>query len=512
MQTYKQNRRSWIQTVRESNFIKAFNRLCVSPLGLAVLAALTLTSYIFQLELYFYGLVIAYVIYNCLFGEDFLPFVPLFVFCYISPSAGNNPGKAEESIFYGNYGGKLILCFAAIAVLALLFRIATDKDMGFKKLFLQKRSLWFGFVAIGIAYMLSGIGSEHYSEIALKNLFFAILQFLSLFFVYFLFSATIKWENVDKKYFAWMAIFLGLTVIGEVVHIYATHNVIVDNVINGVISGKKIERMRIYTGWGMYNNIGVMIAITLPFILYLAVTYRYGYFFIPLSVMFWVATAFTGSRGSMFGASATFIIAFILACIRAKNRGIFIPTVLLTIAIAVIVFLLFAEQISILFAGVPDLFQSDNLPKIESFWDLLHLFNDSNRFDTYKEGIKVFLNNRVFGDSFYPSDFAPWDFSELEKFSGFFPPRWHNTIIQLLASCGIVGISAYLLHRVQTILLFCIRPSVFKTFIAISLVGLLATSLLDCHMFNIGPAFFYSIALVFAEKVQIKKEPKKEED
>ena len=60
------NQISWLQAVRQSKPVSAFNRFCVSPWGLAILGALTLTSYAFELELYFYGLIIAYVVYNCL--------------------------------------------------------------------------------------------------------------------------------------------------------------------------------------------------------------------------------------------------------------------------------------------------------------------------------------------------------------------------------------------------------------------------------------------------------------
>lgn len=505
------NQISWLQAIRQSKPVSAFNRFCVSPWGLAILGALTLTSYAFELELYFYGLIIAYVVYNCLFGEDFLPFIPLFVFCYISPSAGNNPGKAETSIFYGSHGGIIILCLAAVALLSLILRIATDPDMGFKKVFTQKRSLIFGFLALGVAYLLSGIGSEHYTEIAGKNLLFSALQFLSLFLLYFLFSATVKWENVDKKYFAWFAVILGLTVVGQVIHIYLTQNVIVDNIVNGSVVGKKIKREHIYTGWGMYNNIGAIIAISVPFALYLATTYRHGYAFIAVATLLIVATVFTCSRGSMLGAVLAFTAAFISACIKSKYRISLILTMLIILCVGAGIFFLFEEEIAILFAGVPDLFESENLPEINSFWDLLYLFNDSNRFSTYKEGLKVFRDNPFFGDSFYPSDFAPWDFSELEQFSSFFPPRWHNTVVQLLASCGAIGLCAYAFHRVQTLILLFKKPTVTKSFIAISIGVLLLMSLLDCHIFNIGPGFFYSAALVFAENLGKKKKTETKE-
>ena len=132
-------------------------------------------------------------------------------------------------------------------------------------------------------------------------------------------------------------------------------------------------------------------------------------------------------------------------------------------------------------------------------------FNDSSRFNIYKEGFKAFLKYPVFGQSFFPTDFVPYDFSILDSFSSFFPPRWHNTIIQILSSCGIVGILAYLFHRFQTIKLFFKNRSLEKSFIFLSILVLLLTSMLDCHFFNIGPTLFYSMALAFSEKISESK-------
>jgi O-antigen ligase len=92
-----------------------------------------------------------------------------------------------------------------------------------------------------------------------------------------------------------------------------------------------------------------------------------------------------------------------------------------------------------------------------------------------------------------------WIWADLDSFVNVFPGRWHNTVVQLLASCGIVGLAAYLFHRVQTVRLFLQNRTVENVYIAISILALLGMSLLDCHFFNIGPAMIYSCMLAFAE-------------
>ena len=88
---------------------------------------------------------------------------------------------------------------------------------------------------------------------------------------------------------------------------------------------------------------------------------------------------------------------------------------------------------------------------------------------------------------------------DVEKIKAVLPARWHNTVIQLLASCGLVGLMCYSFHRLQTLRLFWKKRKTDILFIGISLLSLLIMSLLDCHFFNIGPTLFYSIALAFAE-------------
>ena len=89
--------------------------------------------------------------------------------------------------------------------------------------------------------------------------------------------------------------------------------------------------------------------------------------------------------------------------------------------------------------------------------------------------------------------------SQLDNFTALFPPRWHNTIIQLLATGGVVCLFGYVVHRVQTVKLFLKNPSGDKTFVALSILALLLTSLLDCHFFNVGPVLLYSAMLAFTE-------------
>ena len=465
--------------VKNSKTIQTINNILSSPWGLAILGVLTIFSYIFSLEIVLYSFVAFFVLYVCFFCDDFLPLISLFVFCYVSPSRNNNPGQTSESVFTSSGVGIIII--VSICLLAILLRIGLDKNMGYKKMFTQKRSLLWGMLALGLAYFLSGIGSVNYSELVWKNLFFAFLQFISIFLLYFIFTTTINWEKVRKDYFAWLGVIMGIVVAFELMHIYLSVNLIEEGV---------ILRKYIYTGWGMRNNIGEMLALSIPFAFYLACKKKHTYIYLILATLLFCSTVLSCSRSSMLFGGIVYLISFIITFIKAENKKWFRISCGILIGVVAIFVAIFFNKLIKIFEDIPAIITSNN-NQIS--------FIDNSRLEIYENGFKAFLKYPIFGQTFYPTDYIPYDFSTIDSFSSFFPPRWHNTYIQLLSSCGIVGMLAYIFHRYQTIKLFVKKPTLEKTFIALSLVIFLSTSLLDCHFFNIGPTMFYSLALLFAE-------------
>lgn len=479
----------WLTTAKRTRAIQTVNGFLESPWGLAAMSVLTLCAYVFSLELWLYGFVAVFCIYVALFCDDFLPLMGLFVFCYIAPSRKNNPGMEAESVYFASSGGVYILIFAAIALVCFIVRLALDKSIGFKKLFTHKRTLLSGMLILSAAYFISGIGSEGYQERVGKHLLFSLLQFSSIVVLYFLFSATVKWNQRCIRYFAWLGVCMGLVCSLELVHIYLTANVIV----NGVI-----DRGPIYTGWGITNNIGAMIAMSIPFAFYLACKSKRPYLFIILATVLETGLFFSCSRTAILCGSASYIAGFVIAFLKSEEKRVFRISTYVFLGICLVGALASLDFFLNLFQGVPSIVGSSESGGLK--------FNDSGRFNIYKEGLKVFARSPIFGESFFPRDYAPWEFSVVEKLSSVIPPRWHNTFIQLGASCGLVGLLAYGFHRYQTVKLFLKKRTFFNLFIAIALIALVLMSMLDCHFFNIGPVLFYSMALAVAENAEEEKQ------
>ena len=465
--------------IRKSGFVRAVNDYMRSAWFIVLIALLTAISSVMELELVVYTLFILMGVFISLFGDDLLPLMPIAICCYIAPSSGNNPGRNEDSIFYLENGGIYLIFLAVLFVCSLLVRLFTDDQIGRKHFIGEKRRLTGGMILLGVCYLLSGIGIEDYAKYFSRNLLFSFIQFASIFVMYYLFTGTVKWERVPKGYFAWIGMCVGFVVMVQLLENYLSGRIFIG-------SGLTIDREMISTGWGMHNNIGGLMAMMLPFPFYLAYTRKRGWIFNLLGSVLLVGVVLSCSRTSMVVAAVMYATcSFILLRNRESRRN--------NLRVYAVVFVAAVAMVVIFWHQLFDIFYK--------FID--EIFIISSRDKLVVNGCKQFVAYPVFGGSFFPQgDYIPWDWSDLEAFTSFFPPRWHNTLIQIAASCGIVGLVGYVVHRAQTVILLLKNISTEKLFIALYVGALLLASLLDCHFFNIGPVMFYSMALAVAEKIE----------
>lgn len=449
-----------------------------TPGYMFLIAFLTVLSSVFGLELIIYSVFIAFGVFLCICGEDLLPLMPIVVCSYIAPSFANNPGRNENSIFYLQHGGIYLIVLASVFAVALLWRLITDPDIGGKRFLMKERKLTWGMVILGVAYLLGGLGMQNYLDYALKNLLFGFIQFVSIFVLYFLFAGAVKWERAPKDYFAWLGLCVGFAVLVQLAENYWTGRAFMEGT-------NTLDRELMATGWGMHNNIGGLMAMMMPFPFYLAYTRNRSWVYTGLATVLMLGVIVSCSRTAMFVAALEFLICSCLLLRKPEKRG----PILVVYGAALIAVVGFA------------------IVSFETLKDVFALFIDeigaiSKRDLLFINGMKQFCQFPIFGGTFYPQgEFVPWDWAELEAFSSFFPPRWHNTLVQIGASCGIVGLVAYGIHRFQTVKLFVRDVSTEKLFIGLYIVALLAAGLLDNHFFNVGPVLFYSMALAFAENI-----------
>lgn len=452
-----------------------FDKFLYSPLFFWVLGGLAILANVFGKELIAYTILLPLAACICLFGRDLLPLMPVFACAYISPSAANNPGVNENSIFSLSGGGLYLGVLLAVLVGSLVYRLVKDPDFGGKKFLTQRRKLLSGMCVLGITYAISGLCSGHWAEYGWRNLLFAAIQFVAVAGLYWLFSGSVKWEQAPKAYVYWMGICVGYVLVAELLGIYLTKHIWV---------GGTIHRERIFTGWGNYNSMGALFAMMIPLPLYIAVKGRFKWFGLLSSFVFLAALLFTCSRVSMIMGAVIFAVSYVFYLIHSRHAKGRVVVYAISALIPIVLLLVFWKELQALLGKMSDM-------GFESF---------AERSMGYKEGIKQFLKYPIFGGTFFPVDFKElYVWSQLDNFTALFPPRWHNTVIQLLATGGVVCLFGYIVHRVQTVKLFLKNPSSDKTFAALFILALLLTSLLDCHFFNVGPVLLYSAMLAFTE-------------
>ena len=457
------------------------NKFLYSPWYFLFLGGLTVLSNVFCMELYAYPVLILTGVCVCLFGRDLLPIFPIFACGYISPSLGNNPGLNEKSVFSLSGGGIYLAILLILLVASLIFRLVTDPDFGGKQFLQKKRSLLPGMLVLGITYAISGITSGQWEEYGLRNLLFAVIQLIAVAGLYYLLSGAVRWEQAPREYLAWTGLCVGYILLVEMINIYITRDAIVDGTIN---------RDVLHTGWGHYNSIGALLTIVIPMPFLLTGT-RHAKFAYLSSLLFYITLVFTCSRGSILVGTVIYGLGYILSLVHSRHarRQFLVHIGMVVLGVVAIVFL--RERLMQLFVGLKNVGLSS-----------------PERMETYHEGIKQFLKFPVFGGSFFPVDFWPYAWATADTFATLFPPRWHNTLVQLLATGGVTCLAGYMLHRIQTVRLFLKNCTTEKLLAGLSVLALLSASMVDCHFFNVGPVLIYSAVLAFVEFQM--NEPKKQ--
>lgn len=426
------------------------------------IALLVLIGHTFSLELFSAITLLTTVGLGLIFCCDLKFLVsPLFMFIFIFSQKSVEGGK-----FYSKpYIIAMISVGLALIGLFVFHFIYYRKSLDIKAL--SKSRLLIGILALSASFLLNGF--LNFKNYSIQNITFAIIIVVSLALVFFIFQVNYK-ANEKSKDYLFFVLYLTSIVLTLELLLSFVHQIKLEN--------GEILKESILLGWGMWNNIGGMLAFLLPSHFYFATTAkRFGYVFYFTGVLSYVATVLTLSRSSLLTASLIIAISIICSCCMGNNKK-FNRIISLTLLCAGILFAtVFFSKIS---AVLNDFLQRG--------------FNDNGRFNIYRHGLESFLENPIFGNGF-ASDY------KLEyEFVKFLPFRYHNTIIQIMAGCGSVGLISYLYHRYTTAKLLIEKKSLFSLFSGLCIVSLLLCSLLDNHFFNIYPLFIYSVILVVNEK------------
>ena len=118
--------------------------------------------------------------------------------------------------------------------------------------------------------------------------------------------------------------------------------------------------------------------------------------------------------------------------------------------------------------------------------------SDAGRFEIWKNSVRAFLENPIFGNGFYQG------LETGNVKATFIPAMAHNTVFQLMSGMGVVGLLSYGIYRISSLRAFFVRPELMKTMLGAAMLVLLIESMFDNFIFQIHPVFYYSIAMAIA--------------
>lgn len=411
---------------------------------------------------------------SVLFLDDLSPLISNFLFMNIMISYENSPSSIAGNSNYFENPVIYIQVFILIALYVggIIYRIA---DTVLKGKF-KATPTFYSLAVLAIVFLLNGTIVKKYDYMN-----FAYGVFMAFFFlcIFTILKDNIKFDEKTYLNIAYAFLALSAVLILELAVKYITCE---DVYSNGVFNRSKLS-----FGWGMYNNMGMLMLLCVPSVIYIASKHKYGYAFYIYSFILVAAIALTLSRQAMLGTAAIFTACVIYLLIKGKNRKINIIITCVAAAGGIVCALACWDKFA---EAVTYLFSKNNLQ------------SGNGRIMLWKRALDNFKAHPLFGIGFFI------DLVEDPGFAGLsvVPDMYHNTFFQLLASCGITGLLAYLYHRAQTIISFTKNVTPGRLYAAVTIVALLLLNLLDNHIFYMLPTLIYSFMtalLVASERENI---------
>lgn len=427
---------------------------------------------------YYLGLDLVMIYYTAIAGililllcDDLSPLISVFLFMCVMVTKQHSPSYTTGSSDYYFQTAVLaqiivLICLMVGGVVYRIAKCAVKKQFKFTPVF-------YGLCALAAAFILNGMFSESYKPLDILYGAFMAFFFLGIFV---LLKDNVKpcKELYERVAFGFIA--LSAVLLIELAVTYATTE-------NLIVNGN-IDRNLIMFGWGIYNTYGMLMVMCIPAALFLAMRLKHGYLFTVYSFILLAACILCMSRQAMLASAAVYLICIIILLVKGKYRLQNFIICGAALAVAAILIGVFHAKVGKFLAGVFNNIQVNGE------------LDGSSRASLWRAAFMNFLSAPIFGSGFYV------DLPQALPMVGLdiIPLMYHNTFMQFLGACGIVGLIAYVIHRIQTVISFFKKITLERTYIAVTIAALLLISIFDNHMFYILPTLVYSGLLAILVK------------
>ena len=436
---------------------------CYYPIMVVVMALL---GHCLEADILFIALILLSLVPPLLFCRDLRFAIAPYLCVYYTISTGDYR-PSDISIERFLHPGTLILGGAIAILLLSAFAVFTRRNSPFANR-IPKSSLLWSMLIFCCVLLTNGAFHGEYTP---KNIAFVFTLIFPLLIGYFLFARYVRFDDTAFSYFLYCLLLAGLLISAELLFAYAT---------TVQFEAGQIVKGSVVLGWGVWTNVGSLLAMLMPAAFYFAYSHRHGWIGFAIGLFEYFCIVLSQSRGALLVGTVALALCLLTLCVGGRNRRInrFLTAAILLFG--AIILALFAKKLVVLVQGF-----------------LQTGFSDNGRIEIWKLGIQNFFERPIFGCGFYDSyQNDAWDV-------GVFPHLFHNTPIQLLSSAGMLGLLAYLWHRICTLRAVFARPSHKKIFLSIGILAFLLFNLIDVVFFLIYPTMFYALMLLFIENSEV---------
>ena len=489
LETGKAGVKESLTNFKQSNkFIQKAEAFLESRWFLVVLACYIFITQAFGLDLVgFIGLALAF-IFICIFCDDTNAAVPILCMAVFCVSTQNSPwrtasgyevtGKCTFTVGAAStYYSSLPFIVTAVVGGALVLAAATFRVLvyGDLKRAFSKNGLLVGVGILGASFLLSGVFSRSWQ---FSDLAFAGIQAATFFFIYLFFACTLDYKKFTLSKIADIMLTVMFYIMALLIYIYATR-------FYGFLILSGGWKGYMVCGWGMSNDFGIYLAVTMPACFYrITRTPKHKWIWIAALVLASVGIFFTLCRAAMVLASVVLAIGIFVG-IRNKEMR-------LRVVLAIFWVMIGVGALMILLGATNS---------FEFFFDFFIKKGEgdvtSGRLEIWADFWKYFLRDPIFGGGF-AVNLNP----ESTNGNGVFriySALAHNIFFQTVGSSGVVGLAAGCFH------LFTVGKTLTKKFefnrifLVFAVISFLGSSLLDTVFYKAQFTFLYLAILASAE-------------
>lgn len=457
--------------------VKSLNRFFSSELYLITFAYICVFSSVVGYKLYIpcLWLLISTSVYNAVFNTDTRPLLaPFFMAFYALGADTNSLAEDPSGSVFAAYGkAELIQLFIIIALwlISVFYRLTVNGNL--KLLISQKNHFLFGLLIFDAALLLNGSFSR---SMSFDSLLYALLCIIGLTLSYLLIRAILFNTVNTVEYLCKTVICFGYTVFLQLCVLYL-ELIYTGKLLYYTPGGNLLglNRYDIVLPWGVSTMIGATVIMAIPAALYLAYTKNKGAFYYVSAFIFLCGAVMVNARAAMLGGALCFLAGAVLCSFFGKNR--------FTCHIC--------NCVLILLSGLAVLALTIKSGGFSTLLKYLRVTTgDSGRLESWKDGMRAFLTAPIFGNGLTdPSSTVPNDYSVM----------YHNIVVQLLASVGIFGMLAFLLHIKDLFTLTFKKFSREKLLLFLSPVLIIIVSLFDNFFFYLNFQLIYGAFLAAIE-------------